>query len=197
MKMINNFHIFVESMENNVALIPIEADGLYEIVPNSIKEITKLFTKAGKNLYLVGGSVRDFITGHDPKDFDVATDALPDEVMAILKGYRTQLQGEAFGVVVVFTDDQPEGVEIATFRQDISKGRNPEVKLGVTIEEDVTRRDLTINGMFFDLRTRKIIDLVGGYTDLKNGVIRMIGDPKLRIEEDPLRILRTLRFACR
>jgi len=195
--MINNFHIFVESMENNVALIPIEADGLYEIVPNSIKEITKLFTKAGKNLYLVGGSVRDFITGHDPKDFDVATDALPDEVMAILKGYRTQLQGEAFGVVVVFTDDQPEGVEIATFRQDISKGRNPEVKLGVTIEEDVTRRDLTINGMFFDLRTRKIIDLVGGYTDLKNGVIRMIGDPKLRIEEDPLRILRTLRFACR
>lgn len=184
-------------MENNVALIPIEADGLYEIVPNSIKEITKLFTKAGKNLYLVGGSVRDFITGHDPKDFDVATDALPDEVMAILKGYRTQLQGEAFGVVVVFTDDQPEGVEIATFRQDISKGRNPEVKLGVTIEEDVTRRDLTINGMFFDLRTRKIIDLVGGYTDLKNGVIRMIGDPKLRIEEDPLRILRTLRFACR
>ena len=103
-------------MENNVALIPIEADGLYEIVPNSIKEITKLFTKAGKNLYLVGGSVRDFITGHDPKDFDVATDALPDEVMAILKGYRTQLQGEAFGVVVVFTDDQPEGVEIATFR---------------------------------------------------------------------------------
>jgi len=174
-----------------------KAEGLYDMIPESIKELHKLFMAADKELYLVGGSVRDFKTGDSPKDFDIATNAMPDEVMKILKGYRKQLQGEAFGVVVVYTDDQPEGIEIATFREDISKGRNPEVKLGVSIEDDVKRRDLTYNAMFYKLDTKEIIDFTGGQKDLDDGVTRMVGDPYERIDEDALRILRAFRFASR
>ena len=110
---------------------------MWNIIPDSVKDLHKLFQSSGKKLYLVGGSVRDFLTKDTPKDFDLATDALPDEVLEIVKGkYRTNLQGKAFGVVVVYTDEIPEGMEVATFREDISKGRNPEVKLGVTVEDD-------------------------------------------------------------
>ena len=171
---------------------------LIDIIPQSVKDLHKLFKVSGKKLYLVGGAVRDFLTGDKPKDFDLATDALPDEVLGIISDkYRTNLQGKAFGVVVVFTKDQPDGMEIATFREDTSKGRNPEVKLGVTIEQDVKRRDISFNGLFFDLDTNEIVDLVGGQQDLKDGVTRMIGDPTERFEEDSLRILRAFRFASR
>jgi tRNA nucleotidyltransferase/poly(A) polymerase len=171
---------------------------MLDIIPQSVKDLHKLFKASGKKLYLVGGAVRDFLTGDKPKDFDLATDALPDEVLGIISDkYRTNLQGKAFGVVVVFTKDQPEGMEIATFREDTSKGRNPEVKLGVTIEQDVKRRDISFNGLFFDLDTNEIVDLVGGQQDLKDGVTRMIGDPTERFEEDSLRILRAFRFASR
>lgn len=168
-------------------------------IPNSIWDLNKIFNDNNHKLYVVGGAVRDFITGDKPKDFDLCTDAIPEKVISMLKSnYRVQLQGEAFGVVVVFTEDDPEGMEIATFREDVSKGRNPEVKIGgVTIEQDVNRRDLSINSLFFDLETKEIVDLVGGQEDLKNRIIRMNGDPMERIEEDPLRILRTFRFATR
>ena len=171
---------------------------MWDIIPQSVKELHKLFQGKGKKLYLVGGSVRDFLTGDKPKDFDLATDALPDEVLEIVgKKFRTNLQGKAFGVVVVFTDEVPEGMEIATFREDVSKGRNPEVKLGVTIEDDVKRRDLTYNSLFYDLDTRQIVDLVGGKEDLQSGITRMVGDPIERFDEDSLRILRAFRFASR
>ena len=171
---------------------------MWNIIPQSVKELHELFQSAGKKLYLVGGSVRDFLTGDKPKDFDLATDALPDEVLEIVgKKFRTNLQGKAFGVVVVFTDEVPEGMEIATFREDVSKGRNPEVKLGVTIEDDVKRRDLTYNSLFYDLDTRQIVDLVGGKEDLQSGITRMVGDPIERFDEDSLRILRAFRFASR
>ena len=171
---------------------------LIDIIPQSVKDLHKLFKASGKKLYLVGGAVRDFLTGDKPKDFDLATDALPDEVLGIIDDkYRTNLQGKAFGVVVVFTKDQPEGMEIATFREDVSKGRNPEVKLGATIEQDVKRRDISFNGLFFDLDTNEIVDLVGGQQDLKDGITRMIGDPNERFDEDSLRILRAFRFASR
>jgi tRNA nucleotidyltransferase/poly(A) polymerase len=171
---------------------------MLDIIPQSVKDLHKLFKASGKKLYLVGGAVRDFLTGDKPKDFDLATDALPDEVLGIIDDkYRTNLQGKAFGVVVVFTKDQPEGMEIATFREDVSKGRNPEVKLGATIEQDVRRRDISFNGLFFDLDTNEIVDLVGGQQDLKDGITRMIGDPNERFEEDSLRILRAFRFASR
>lgn len=171
---------------------------MWNIIPQSVKELQLLFKSKGKKLYVVGGAVRDFLTGDKPKDFDLATDALPDEVLEIIgKDYKTNLQGKAFGVVVVFTDDQPEGIEIATFREDVSKGRNPEVKLGVGIEQDVIRRDITYNSLFYDLDTKEIVDLVGGKNDLENGITRMVGDPIERFDEDSLRILRSFRFASR
>jgi tRNA nucleotidyltransferase/poly(A) polymerase len=171
---------------------------MLDIIPQSVKDLHKLFAASGKKLYLVGGCVRDFLTGDKPKDFDLATDALPDEVLARVEGrYRTNLQGKAFGVVVVYTKDQPEGMEIATFREDISKGRNPEVKLGATIQDDVKRRDITYNAMFFDLDANEIVDLEGGRKDLESGVTKMVGDPMERFEEDSLRILRAFRFASR
>ena len=174
------------------------SDNMWDIIPQSVKDLQLLFKSKGKKLYVVGGAVRDFLTGDKPKDFDLSTDALPDEVLEILGSkYKTNLQGKAFGVVVVFTDDQPEGMEIATFREDVSKGRNPEVKLGVTIEDDVKRRDLTYNALFYDLDTKDIVDLVGGRDHLAKGITQMVGDPTERFDEDSLRILRAFRFASR
>ncbi len=187
MRIIKKYKMFLESTKS-----------MLDIIPQSVKDLHKLFAANGKKLYLVGGSVRDFLTGDKPKDFDLATDALPDEVLEILGDkFRTNLQGRAFGVVVVFTKDQPEGMEIATFREDLSKGRNPEVKLGVTIEDDVKRRDITYNSLFFDLDTNEIVDLTGGRKDLESGVTKMVGDPFERFDEDSLRILRAFRFASR
>ena len=187
--MIKNYTLFCESLKND----------MWSIIPQSVKELHKIFNKAGKKLYVVGGAVRDFLNEEKPKDFDLATDALPDEVIKILQSnnYDFNLQGKAFGVVVVYTDDQPDGMEIATFREDLSKGRNPEVKLGVSIEDDVKRRDLSYNALFYDLEKREIIDLVGGVSDLKNKITRMVGNPLERIDEDSLRILRAFRFASR
>jgi len=188
-KLITKYNKFLES---------IQTKDMWDIIPQSVKDLNELFKEHGKKLYLVGGSVRDFLTGDKPKDFDLATDALPDEVIDIVsKTYRTNLQGKAFGVVVVFTKEVPEGMEIATFREDTSKGRNPEVKLGVTIEDDVKRRDLTYNSLFYDLDKREIVDLVGGKGDLEAGITRMVGDPIERFDEDSLRILRAFRFASR
>ena len=171
---------------------------MWSIIPQSVKELHELFKSKGKKLYVVGGAVRDFLNNDKPKDFDLCTNALPDEVLEILgTKYRTNLQGKAFGVVVVFTEDEPSGMEIATFREDVSKGRNPEVKLGVTIEDDVKRRDLTYNALFYDLDKREIVDLVGGVSDMKSKITRMVGDAIERIDEDSLRILRAFRFASR
>jgi tRNA nucleotidyltransferase/poly(A) polymerase len=175
-----------------------QSSDMWNIIPQSVKDLQLLFKSKGKKLYIVGGAVRDFLTGDKPKDFDLATDALPDEVLEIIgKDYRTNLQGKAFGVVVVFTNDQPGGMEIATFREDVSKGRNPEVKLGVTIEDDVKRRDLTYNALFYDLDTKSIVDLTGGRQHLEKGITQMVGDPTERFDEDSLRILRAFRFASR
>ena len=175
-----------------------QSSDMWNIIPQSVKDLQLLFKSKGKKLYIVGGAVRDFLTGDKAKDFDLATDALPDEVLEIIgKDYRTNLQGKAFGVVVVYTDDEPEGMEIATFREDVSKGRNPEVKLGVTIEDDVKRRDLTYNALFYDLDTKEIVDLTGGREHLAKGITQMVGDPTERFDEDSLRILRAFRSASR
>lgn len=192
--MILKYLKFLESLKN--------INDMWDVIPQSVKDLHDLFSDKGKKLYLVGGSVRDFLTGDKPKDFDLATDALPDEVLQIIGDkYKTNLQGKAFGVVVVYTKDQPEGMEIATFREDlyddkIGTTRNPDVKF-TSIEQDVLRRDLRINGLFYDLEKREIVDLVGGVEDIKNRTISMIGDPDLRIKEDPLRIMRVFRFSFR
>jgi len=188
---IKKFDTFLESKND-----------LWDIIPKSIKEISILFKENGKELYLVGGAVRDFLNNENPKDFDLCTNATPDEILNIVGNkYKTTEQGKSFGVIVIYTRDQPMGIEVATFREDIYDDklgitRNPEVKFS-TIEKDVLRRDIPFNAMFYDLEKRKIIDLVGGVEDIKNKVTRFVGNPNDRIIEDPLRILRLLRFSCR
>lgn len=189
---ITKYNKFLESNEND----------MWSIIPQSIKDIHTIFSEQSKQLFVVGGSVRDFILEKTPKDFDLATNATPDEILKIIGNkYRTNLQGKAFGVIVVFPEDQPKGIEIATFRSDIYDGklgttRNPNIKF-TTINEDSERRDLSINALYYDLSSRKIVDLVGGVNDIKNKIARFVGDPDLRIQEDPLRSLRCARFSCR
>ena len=159
-------------------------------IPSDIRNIHKLFKKNKKKLFVVGGAVRDAILGKNPKDFDLATDAKPDEVLAIAKkgGLKTYEVGKQFGVVIV------AGHEIATFRKDIGKGRRPSSVDYTDIEGDVKRRDLTINALFYDLDRGEIVDLVGGIADLKKKKIRTVGKPVERFDEDPLRKMRALRF---
>ena len=160
-------------------------------IPSDIKKIHKAFKKSGKQLFVVGGAVRDAILGKSPKDFDLATDAKPDEVEAIAKknGLSSHPVGKKFGVVLV------GGHEIATFRKDIGKGRRPDAVDFTDIKGDVKRRDLTINALFYDMDKKQIVDLVGGIADLKKKKIRTVGKAEDRFDEDPLRKLRAVRFA--
>ncbi len=190
----------IRLFEHNIskaAFISAGEKRLKESLPNDIYDITNLYHKNNKKIYVVGGAVRDALSGVKPKDFDLATDATSDESMSILKGLNINEQGKAFGVVVLRTEECPEGYEIASFRKDISKGRNPEVEQGVSIEEDVKRRDLTVNALFYDVFEGKIIDLIGGIDDLMNGVAKTVGNANERFEEDPLRLIRAVRFASR
>lgn len=171
---------------------------LASMVPDSIKTLSAIFKANNYQLFLVGGCVRDTMLGKQPKDFDLCTDAMPDQILDMLSavGVKNQLLGEHFGVVVAQMEDN---YEIATFRIDLndSSDRNTSVKLGVTINEDCLRRDFTINAMYFDLDSHKIIDLVGGVEDLLNKIIRCVGNPQARFNEDNLRKLRAVRFATR
>lgn len=172
-------------------------------LPDDIITFYHLFKKSNFKLFVVGGAVRDFLMGIKPHDFDMVTDASPVEVVDILKDYRTGIQGSHFGVVRVYTDTEPLGYEIASYRIDLSKGRNTKgddkkVEIGkhVTIKDDTMRRDITINALFYDIGTGEIVDIVGGKKDIKNKIIRAVGDPINRIDEDRLRILRFLRFSA-
>jgi tRNA nucleotidyltransferase/poly(A) polymerase len=169
-------------------------------VPNDIVQIKDIFVNNGYKLYLVGGSIRDAILNKPIKDYDLATDANPDIVEQIMQeaGYKTLPTGKAFGVINVFTDQ--DEYEIATFRgekySDDDK-RRPESVFFSDIETDSARRDLTINALYYDIDTSEVIDLVGGINDLKKGIIRTVGNPEDRFNEDKLRILRSIRFAGR
>jgi tRNA nucleotidyltransferase/poly(A) polymerase len=166
-------------------------------IPQDIQQIKDVFKKNGFKLYVVGGAVRDALLGKKPKDFDLVTDAHPDKVEEIMakSGLRTLPTGKAFGVINVFTD-QGE-YEIATMRKDIGSGRRPDSVEYTDINNDVLRRDLTINALFYDIDTHEIVDLVGGVQDLKNGIVRTVGAPEDRFGEDRLRIMRAIRFAGR
>jgi tRNA nucleotidyltransferase/poly(A) polymerase len=166
-------------------------------IPSDIKQIKDIFVKNGHKLYVVGGAVRDALLGKTPKDWDLATDAVPDKVedMMTKAGLKTLPTGKAFGVINVFTD-QGE-YEVATFREDLSGGRRPDAVSFTDIEGDVKRRDLTINALFYDIESGEVVDLVGGINDLKNGIVRTVGSPEDRFTEDRLRILRAIRFAGR
>jgi poly(A) polymerase len=150
--------------------------------------------EAGHEALLAGGCVRDFLLGRAPKDYDVATGARPDEVQALFP--RSLAVGAAFGVILVC--DGPVQVEVATFRSEggYSDGRRPDAVRFTDARHDAQRRDFTINGMFLDPATGNVLDLVGGRADLEARVIRAVGDPRRRFDEDRLRMLRAVRFAA-
>jgi poly(A) polymerase len=187
--------------------------------------IVQTLRQRGHQAYLVGGCVRDLVLGREPADYDVTTDATPEQVMHIFPD--TYAVGAQFGVVLVpfsagtngnaiaksghaqlesldtlgASDHSKAGVvEVATFRSDIgySDGRHPDrVRYSNNPREDVERRDFTINGLLLDPLSDKILDFVGGQQDLKAGIVRTIGNPDQRFEEDKLRMLRAIRFAAR
>lgn len=164
-----------------------------------ILNIHKVFVDNGFKLYVVGGAVRDFVMGKTPKDFDLVTDAHPDQVESIMNGAGLQTlgTGKSFGVIKVFTDD--DEFEIATFRKDgqHSDGRRPDSVEFTDIQTDAERRDLTINALYFDIQERLIIDFVGGLSDIRYNVVRTVGNPEDRFAEDRLRILRCIRMTAR
>jgi tRNA nucleotidyltransferase/poly(A) polymerase len=154
---------------------------------------------AGFQSLWAGGCVRDQLLGKEPKDYDVATNALPNDVIQLFGEQRTVPVGAAFGVVMIPGPTRRHGqVEVATFRSDgeYLDGRRPETVQFCSAEEDAKRRDFTINGMFFDPLAGQVLDYVGGQADLQRRVIRAIGDPHARFGEDHLRMLRAVRFAA-
>jgi tRNA nucleotidyltransferase/poly(A) polymerase len=168
------------------------------IIPKDIKDLVELFNDNGYKLYIVGGAVRDFLLGKKPKDFDLATDASPEKINHLLKDkYVIHDVGRQFGLSKVSTKQFPEGIEIVTFRKDIGKGRRPDAVEFTDVQTDALRRDLTINALYYDVVNGKILDFVGGIDDINNKIVRTVGDPNLRFEEDPLRKLRVIRFAGR
>jgi poly(A) polymerase len=157
-------------------------------------DVVRRLRAAGFQALWAGGCVRDRLLGREPHDYDVATDARPEQVQQVFR--RTAAFGASFGVVQVHG---PFEVEVATFRSDVSysDGRHPDAVVFSSPEEDARRRDFTINGMFFDPIDDQLIDYVGGERDLRDRVLRAIGDPAARFAEDKLRLLRAVRFATR
>ena len=170
------------------------------MAPGAALNIAQTLRSRGFQAWLVGGCVRDLVLGREPKDYDISTDATPAQLVEIFP--KAQLVGAQFGVVLV------DGVEVATFRSDYTyrDGRHPDhVRFETDPKQDVLRRDFTINALLLDPfvlasadpPSSKVIDHVGGLPDLRNGVIRAIGEPRQRFEEDHLRMLRAVRFAAR
>ena len=164
---------------------------------NRALEIAAVLRSKGYQSWLVGGCVRDLMLGREPKDFDIATDAIPEQLIELFP--RAELVGAQFGVILI------DGVEVATFRSDhvYLDGRHPEkVVFEKDPREDVLRRDFTINALLLDPGALDaiplpVVDFVGGLDDLRAGIIRAIGDPERRFQEDHLRMLRAIRFAAR
>ena len=160
-------------------------------------EIVRTLRRKGHSAYLVGGCVRDLLLGKEPTDYDVATSATPDEVQQYFS--QTYPVGAQFGVILVEIGNK-DFVEVATFRSDVSysDGRHPDaVRYTQSAQEDVKRRDFTINGLLLDPENNQVLDFVGGQMDLKNRMVRAIGQPDVRFQEDKLRMLRAVRFAAR
>ena len=192
--MITEFKVF----ENRISI------GKKMDLPIDIIDLYNIFKLKSFDLFVVGGAVRDFIKNQIPHDIDLVTNAKPNEIIELLKNkYRIDLQGKQFGVIRVFTEKSPEGIEIASYRTDLVKGRdNKGVHKKVdtenaTIESDAERRDLRQNALYYDIGSGDIIDLVGGVEDIDKNIISAVGEASERFIEDRLRILRVFRFTSR
>ena len=158
-------------------------------------DVLKRLREAGHQAYFAGGCVRDMLLGVEPADYDIATDATPQQVRKLFR--QVLLVGARFGVAVVVV--KRRHVEVATFRSDLSysDGRRPDGVVYASAEADARRRDFTINGLFYDPLADEVIDYVNGRDDLRAGVVRTIGRPEERFAEDYLRLIRAVRFAAR
>lgn len=166
-------------------------------IPAHALTVVERLERYGYEAYVVGGCVRDCLLGRTPKDWDVCTNALPEEVLRVFKRFHVIKTGLQHGTVTVMVSHQP--VEVTTFRIDgaYTDNRHPDsVNFVSQVEEDLARRDFTINAMAYN-PTRGLVDAFGGQEDLRAGLIRCVGEPDARFNEDGLRILRALRFAAR
>ncbi|HEY9148121.1 MAG TPA: polynucleotide adenylyltransferase PcnB [Gammaproteobacteria bacterium] len=192
-----------EGAEASPLIIPRSEHGVSRanISENALKVLYRL-SKAGYEAYLVGGGVRDLLLGREPKDFDVATSATPEEVKRLFRNCR--LIGRRFRLAHVhFGRDI---IEVATFRAAHEAGSDAQVNdsgmlvrdnVYGSLEEDAWRRDFTVNALYYNIRDFSVVDYTGGMADLERGYMRMIGDPRERFREDPVRMLRAVRFAAK
>jgi poly(A) polymerase len=173
-------------------------------IDDDAQKVVLRLQRSGYKAYVVGGGVRDILLGKQPKDFDISTDATPRDIKSLFRNCR--IIGRRFKLAHVFFA-HGKNIEVSTFRDsvewpeqiDVEGANSPVASDNVygTEATDAVRRDLTINGLFLDVSTMEIIDYVGGMRDLKNGIIRVIGDPDVRFTEDPVRMLRVVRHSAR
>ena len=170
-----------------------------KLLDSDALKIVKKLDKLGYEAYLVGVCIRDLLLGYAPKDFDIATNATPEQIQKIFK--RSRIIGRRFKLVHIMFSAR-KFIEVATFR---SSKTNPTSTKGMvlrdnfygSLKDDVFRRDFTINGLYFDVKNSQVIDYVGGLEDLKKLQINMIGNPSERFEEDPVRMIRAVRFKAK
>ena len=170
-----------------------------KLIDSDALKIVKKLNKTGYEGYLVGGCIRDLLLGLEPKDFDIATNATPEQIQKLFK--RSRIIGRRFKLVHIMFSAR-KFIEVATFR---SSRSNPTSSKGMVLQDnfygslkdDVFRRDFTINGLYFDVKNYQVIDYVGGLEDLKKLQINMIGNPSERFEEDPVRMIRAVRFKAK
>lgn len=166
-------------------------------MPSQVRFILEWLTNAGYESYICGGAVRDYLLGKEPHDYDITTSATPNQVMEVFKHYHVLPTGLQHGTVTIMLSGSDVGYEVTTFRKDgdYSDGRHPDsVQFTSNIIEDLSRRDFTINAMAYNPEVG-LIDPFGGQEDLKKKIIRCVGNPRDRFNEDALRILRAIRFA--
>ena len=164
-------------------------------IPESILNVARVLEDAGHEAWCVGGSLRDILLGHPQSDFDIATSATPEQVQRLFR--RTVAVGIKYGTIGVLDRDRALH-EVTTFRRDVATdGRHAVVEYGVSLEDDLARRDFTINAIAYHPLRHEWRDPFGGQRDIQDRLIRAVGDPGQRFAEDYLRILRGLRFAAR
>jgi len=169
-----------------------------KLIDKDAQKVVKTLNKAGHEAYLVGGCIRDLLMGHKPKDFDIATSASPEQVHKTFK--RSRLIGRRFRLVHIMFSAR-KYIEVATFRS----GKIKTTRNGVTVadnlygtlKEDAFRRDFSVNGLYYDIQKSEVIDYVDGLDALNSSEIRMIGKPADRFKEDPVRMIRAIRFSVK